>query len=168
MGSALWAELIKVEEKSDWKDYLPVLPVSNHEIVLSRYLFFGILLATTSVISLVLCSFASLIGGFSLFTMIPNLVLGIAAAFFMLLFGIPSGYFFKNELSAGAMIWAIFLFAIIRSVGADKLFFNAASPIIYIIAMLVLLILAYVSYRVSLWIYESKKYLRSKRKIESV
>ena len=43
MGVAFLTEIVKVEEKSDWRDYLPALPIISREIVLSRYLFCGIL-----------------------------------------------------------------------------------------------------------------------------
>ena len=39
IGVGFLTELIKVEEKSDWKEYLPALPVTSRKIVLSRYLF---------------------------------------------------------------------------------------------------------------------------------
>ena len=39
MGVAFLTELVKIEEKSDWKNYLPVLPITDKEIVVGRYLF---------------------------------------------------------------------------------------------------------------------------------
>lgn len=64
VGVSFLAELIKVEEKSAWKDYLPTLPLTSREIVLSRYLFCGILLAALSIVSLISCMIAPLIGSF--------------------------------------------------------------------------------------------------------
>ena len=54
MGVAFLTEIVKVEEKSDWRDYLPALPIISREIVLSRYLFCGILLAAFAATSFVI------------------------------------------------------------------------------------------------------------------
>lgn len=48
MGVAFLTELVKIEEKSDWKNYLPVLPITDKEIVVGRYLFSGILFVSLS------------------------------------------------------------------------------------------------------------------------
>ena len=55
VGVAFLTELVKIEEKSDWKNYLPVLPITDKEIVVGRYLFSGILFVSLSVLTFLLC-----------------------------------------------------------------------------------------------------------------
>ena len=64
MGVAFLTELVKIEEKSDWKNYLPVLPITDKEIVVGRYLFSGILFVSLSVLTFLLCIIAAFTGHF--------------------------------------------------------------------------------------------------------
>lgn len=160
VGVSFLAELIKVEEKSDWKDYLPALPLLSHEIVLSRYLFCGILLAALSFISLISCMIAPLFGGITLIEAMSYFILGVWFAVLMLSFGVPCGYFFKNEMSTGAMIGACVVIGIIRNTGADMLLFKLDSFVIYAVVILFTIFMVYASYRISLWIYTKRKYAK--------
>lgn len=158
MGIAFLAEITKVEEKSDWRDYLPALPITSREIVLSRYLFCGLLLAVFSAMSFILCVITSVHGGFPLGTIMHDYVLGVWLAVLMLCFGIPAGYFYKNEVCTGAMIGCCIIIGIIRNTGLDTLFFSLATPTISIIALFATVLIAYISYRVALWIFTTKRY----------
>ncbi len=162
VGVCFLAELIKVEEKSDWKDYLPALPLTSREIVLSRYLFCGILLAALSIVSLISCMIAPLIGSITLAEAMSYFLSGVWFAVLVLSFGVPCGYFFKNEISAGAMIWACVIIGIIRNTGADILLFSLASPVIYAAVIIFTILMVYVSYRISLWIYKRRRYTKQK------
>lgn len=161
IGVGFLAELIKVEEKSDWKDYLPALPLTSREIVLSRYLFCGILLAALSIVSLLSCMIAPLISSVTLAEAMSYFISGVWYAVLMLCFGIPGGYFFKGEVCTGAMLWAIGIFGIIHNTGADALLFSLASPAAYAVIIVLTLLMVYVSYRVSLWIYTRRRYAKT-------
>ena len=158
MGIAFLTEIIKVEEKSDWKDYLPVLPVTNREIVLSRYLFCGILLAAFAALSLSLCAIASALGGAALSAVMPEYLIGIWFAVLMVCFGIPGGYYFKNEMCTGAMIGSCALMGTLHNTGLDMTLFYLGSPAAYLVFLAATAGTVYISYRISLWIYSSKKY----------
>lgn len=97
-GCAFLTEIVKVEEKSDWRDYLPALPIISREIVLSRYLFCGILLAAFAATSFVICMIASLVGDFTLSSTMPNFLLGVLDAVLLVCLGIPAGYLFKRHV----------------------------------------------------------------------
>ena len=156
MGVGFLTELINVEEKCDWKDYLPALPVTPREIVLSRYLFCGILLAVLSAASLVTCVIAPLAEAMSYF------FTGVWFAVLMLSAGIPSGYFFKNQISTGAIMGACLVFGIVRNTGADTLLFSLASPALYAAVIVFTALMVYVSYRISLLIYMRRRYAKQK------
>lgn len=162
VGVSFLSELIKVEEKSDWKDYLPVLPLISREIVLSRYLFCGILLAALSCVSFISCMIAPLIGGITLTEAMSYFILGVWFAVLLLSFGVPCGYFFKNEICTGAMIGACVVIGIIRNTGADMLLFRLDSLVIYAAVMVFTIFMVYVSYRISLWIYIKRRYAKQK------
>jgi len=162
IGVGFLAELIKVEEKSDWKDYLPVLPLTSREIVLSRYFFCGILLAALSMVSLLSCMIAPLISSITLAEAMSYFLSGVWYAVLMLCFGVPGGYFFKGEVCTGAMLWAIGIFGIIHNTGADALLFSLGSPAVYAVTIVLTLLMVYVSYRVSLWIYTRRRYAKMK------
>lgn len=162
MGVAFLTEIIKVEEKSDWRDYLPALPITSREIVLSRYLFCGILLAVLTAISFFLCIIASVIGAFALSTIIPDFIFGVWYAVLMVCFGIPGGYYFKNEMCTGAMMGSCVAIMIFRSIGADTLLFSHGSSVACIIMVIVAALLVYISYRIALWIYATKRYAKAK------
>lgn len=165
MGVAFLTDIIKVEEKSDWKDYLPALPITNHEIVLSRYIFCGLLLIAISGISFSLCAVTSLIGNFALRTIIPEYIIGIWFAVLMVCFGIPGGYFFKNDLCTGAMIGSLIIVGIIRNTNADILFFSIGTPLSMALALLTTLLLVYASYKISLWVFTVKRHQSGKLRI---
>lgn len=162
VGVAILTEMIKVEEKSDWREYLPVLPVTNREIVLSRYVFCGGLWAILSVLSFALCTVAAILGGFTLKTVIFDYILGTWFAILMVCFGIPGGYFFKNDLCTGAMMGSCFIMAIVRSMELDAALFALTSPAAYIILLVVTVLMIFVSYGVALWIYSRKRYVSPK------
>jgi len=161
-GVCFLAELIKAEEKSDWKDYLPALPLTSREIVLSRYLFCGILLAALSIISLILCIIAPLIGSITLVEAMSYFISGVWFSVLLVSFGIPCGYFFKNDICTGGMIWACVIMGVIRNTGADMLLFSLASPAVYATVIAFTILMVYVSYRISLWIYIKRKYAKQK------
>lgn len=162
MGLAFLTELIKVEENSDWKNYLPVLPITSHEIVLSRYVFCGVLLAAFAVLNFALCVAAALLGKFALGTIMSDYVLGIWFAVLMVCFGIPSGYFFNNQICTGAMIGACMLFGIFHNTGAETAFLSLGTPMVFLTLTAVTVLMVFVSYWIALWIYSSKKYKKSK------
>lgn len=163
VGICFLAELIKVEEKSDWKDYLPALPLTSREIVLSRYLFCGIFLAALSIVSLISCIIAPLIGSITLAEAMSYFISGVWFAILVLSFGVPCGFFFKNEISAGAMMAACFIISIIRNAGADIFLFSHALPVIYAVVIVFTILMVYVSYKISLWIYTRRRYAKQKK-----
>ncbi len=163
IGVLVIAELIKVVEESDWKDYLPALPLTSREIVLSRYLFCGIFLAALSIVSLISCMIAPLIGSITLTEAMSYFISGVWFAVLVLSFGVPCGYFFKNEISAGAMMCACFIIGIIRNTEAYTLLFSLVSPeAIYAAVIIFTIFMVYVSYRTSLWIYTRRRYSKQK------
>lgn len=162
LGVCFLSELSKVEEESDWKDYLPALPLTSREIVLSRYLFCGILLAALSIVSFLSCMLAPLISSITLAEAVFYFILGVWYAVLLLSFGVPCGYFFKNEICTGGMLGAIGIFGIIRNTGADALLFRLASPVVYAAVIAFSILMVYVSYRVSLWIYTRRRYAKQK------
>ncbi len=152
-GICFLTELSRVEEESDWKEYLPALPLTSREIVLSRYLFCGILLAALSLVSFLSCMIAPLIGSTSLAEAMFYFVSGIWYAVLVLSFGVPCGYFFKGKVCFGGMMGAVLIYGIIHNTGADALLFSLASPAVYAAVIVCTVLMVYVSYRVSLWIY---------------
>lgn len=162
-GIAFLTELINVEEKSDWKDYLPVLPIKSYEIVLSRYIFCGVLLAAFAVLSFVLCVAASLLGGFAMESIMADYMLGILFSILMLCFGIPSGYFFNNQISTGTMMGACVLFGIFHNTGAEAAFLHLGTPTVLLILATATTLMILTSYLIALWIYSLK--LCEKRKL---
>lgn len=162
IGVAFLTEIIKVEEKSDWKDYLPVLPVTSREIVLSRYVFCGILIVSFAALSLILCTAASILGDFALSAVIPDFILGVWYAVLLVCFGIPGGYFFKNEMCTGAMISSCFVILGVRTLGIDAVLFSRGTLMAWIVMIIVVALMLYVSYRAALWIYATKRYSKSK------
>lgn len=161
-GVCFLTELSRVEEKSDWKDYLPALPLTSREIVLSRYLFCGILLAALSIISFLSCMLAPLISSTTLAEAMFYFISGVWFAVLVLSFGVPGGYFFKGEVCTGAMMGACVIFGIIRNTGADALLFSLSSPVVYAALIVFTILMVYVSYRVSLWIYARRRYAKQK------
>lgn len=157
IGVSFLTELINVEEKCDWKEYLSALPLTSREIVLSRYLFCGIILAALSIVSLVSCMIASLIGSITLADAMSYFISGVWFAVLALSFGIPGGYFFKNKICTGAIMGACMIFGIIRNIGADTLLFSLGSPVVYAAVIVFTVLMVYVSYRLSLWIYTRRK-----------
>lgn len=162
LGVCYLTELINVEEKCDWKEYLPTLPVTSREIVLSRYLFCGILLFALSVVSFFSCTIAPLTGSMPFAEAMSYFFSGAWFAVLLLSFSIPSGYFFKSNICTGAMIGACMIFGIIRNTGADTLLFNLGSPVIYAAIIVFTVFMVYISYRISLWIYIRRRYAKQK------
>ena len=168
MGIAFLAEITKVEEKSDWRDYLPALPITSVEIVLSRYLFCGLLLAVFSVMSFILCAVSSALGGFPLSTIMPDYVLGVWLAVLMVCFGIPAGYLYKNEICTGAMIGCCIIISIIRNIGLETLFFSHVTAITSFVVLFATILITYISYKVALWIFTTKRYRKWLTKPKSI
>ena len=165
-GVCFLAELSRVEEESDWKDYLPALPLTSREIVLSRYLFCGILLAALSIVSFLSCTIAPLISSITLAEAMFYFISGVWYAALVLSFGVPCGYFFKGKVCTGAMLWAVGIYGIIRNTGVDILLFSLASPVIYASVMAFTIFMVYISYRISLWIYIKRRYAKQKNIIK--
>ncbi len=161
-GVCFLAELSKVEVESNWKDYLPVLPLTSREIVLSRYLFYGILLAALSTVSFLSCMIAPLISSITLAEAMFCFASGICYAVLVLSFGVPCGYFFKGNVCFGGMMGAVLIYGIIHNAGVDTLLFSFASPVIYAAVIVFTILILFVSYRVSLWIYTKKRYAKQK------
>ncbi len=161
-GVCFLAELSRVEEESDWKDYLPALPLTSREIVLSRYLFCGILLAALSIVSFLSCMIAPLISSITLAEAMFYFISGVWYAVLLLSFGVPCGYFFKGKVCTGGMLGAIGIYGIIHNTGADALLFGLASPVIYAAVIIFTILMVYVSYRISLWIYTRRRYAKQK------
>ncbi len=158
-GVCLLAELSRVEEESDWKNYLPALPLTSREIVLSRYLFCGILLTALSIISLTSCMIAPLISSITLAEAMSYFVSGVWFAVLMLSFGVPCGYFFKDKVCTGGMIGACVIIGIIRNTGADTLLFSLASPVICATIVIFTILMVYASYQISQRIYTRRNRL---------
>ncbi len=159
-GVCLLAELSRVEEESDWKNYLPALPLTSREIVLSRYLFCGILLTALSIISLISCMMiAPLISSITLAEAMSYFVSGVWFAVLMLSFGVPCGYFFKGKVCTGGMIGACVIIGIIRNTGADTLLFSLASPVICATIVIFTILMVYASYQISQRIYTRRNRL---------
>jgi len=166
MGVAFLTEIVKVEEKSDWKGYLPVLPITNREIVLSKYIFSGILLIVCSVLSFALCSVAAILGNFAFESILSDYIFGVCFATFVISFGIPGGFLFKNESCTGAMIQACMLAVIARFIGINTLFFGLEMSAVYVILVVVETLIMFISYRVALWIYSTKRYAKINRNVD--
>ncbi|MDE6281892.1 MAG: ABC-2 transporter permease [Oscillospiraceae bacterium] len=162
MGMAFLTEIVKVDEQSDWKDYLPVLPVTSRDIVLSRYVFSGILLSSVSAVSLAASAVSAAIHGFALAAVVPNYILGVWFGVLMLCVSIPSGYFFKNEICTGAMMWCCLALAPGRSTGIDLKLVRTGSSKVYLMLLLVTAAMLCASYLASLWIYATKRYQKVK------
>lgn len=162
VGMAFLTEIVKADEQSEWKDYLPVLPITSHDIVLSRYIFSGLLLISLSIISFAACAVSAAIRDFSLATVMPGYFSGIIFGVLMMCFGIPGGYFFKNETCTGAMMWGCMVYGIARSTKIDIKLLSIGSPLISILALAITILMLCVSYMVSLWIYTTKRYEKIK------
>lgn len=157
LGSAFLTEIVKVEEKTDWRGYLPALPITSREIVLSRYIFCGIVLSFFSVLSFALCLASAMYGGFALGDVMNDYIFGVWFAVLLVCFGIPGGFLFKNELCTGTMMSACLLIAIVRGVGADTFFFSHVSLAAYCALMIVTMLMVFASYQISLRIYFHKR-----------
>ena len=99
---------------------------------------------------------------FTLKTVIFDYILGIWFAILMICFGIPGGYFFKNDLCTGAMMGSCFIIAIVRRMELDAALFALTSPAAYIILLIVTVLMIFISYGVALWIYSRKRYVSPK------
>lgn len=100
---------------------------------------------------------ASLIGSITLADAMSYFISGVWFAVLALSFGIPGGYFFKNKICTGAIMGACMIFGIIRNIGADTLLFSLGSPVVYAAVIVFTVLMVYVSYRLSLWIYTRRK-----------
>ena len=139
-----------------------VLPITDKEIVVGRYLFSGILFVSLSVLTFLLCIIAVFTGHFSFTTVVPNLVLGMCCTVLTICLGVPSGFVFKQSNCTGAMIAAIMVCAVIRSTGLDTAFFAASSFLAYALLIIGMALLLYLSYRASLGIFRKRRHARSK------
>jgi ABC-type transport system involved in multi-copper enzyme maturation permease subunit len=165
MGVALLADLATSDEKSGWRKYLPALPLTQKEIVLSRYAFCGLLIAAIFLFSLFYSCLAVLF--FEHWTFMEVLIYsfgGLLFAVLMLIVGVPFGYFFKGELATGSMMGVIVLIMILRHTGIISLLLNGSTWIAALMIMAMALILLYCSYRLSLLIYTQKIHLNIRNK----
>lgn len=162
MGVAFLTEIVKVEEKSDWKDYLPVLPITNRDIVLSRYAFCALLLAAVSAISLAACVLCAAIHHFALASVMPSFILGVWFGLLVMCVSIPSGYFFKNEVCTSAMMWCLLPFGFATNLGFDGMLLRASFPAAAALFLLTAALMLGVSYMVSLWVYATKRHQKTK------
>ena len=105
---------------------------------------------------------APLISSITLAEAMFYFISGVWYAILVLSVGIPSGYVFKNKVCTGAMIWGCMLFGIIRETGVGILLTRLASPGIYAAVIVVIMLMVYVSYRISLWIYTRRRYAKQK------
>ncbi len=156
-GVALLAELAKAEEQSGWQSYLPVLPVTDKEIVAGRCLLSGVLFAAFSLLTVLLCLIGVFVGRLSFAAVLPNLVLGMCCTVLMVCLGVPAGFLFKQTSCTGAMIAAILLCALLRSAGWEAAFFAAPPLPAYALLMTALALLLFLSYLVSLSIFRKKR-----------
>ena len=156
-GVAFLAELARAEEKSDWQSYLPVLPITDKEIVAERYLFSGVLFAAFSVLAAALCLTGAAAGHLPLTDAFPNLALGMCCTVLMVCLGVPAGFFFKQTSCTGAMIAAILLCSLFRSAGWEAAFFAAPPFPAYTLLAVALSLLLLLSYLVSLSIFRKKR-----------
>lgn len=157
VGVALLAELAKVEEQSDWQSYLPVLPITDREIVAGRYLLSGVLFVAFSLLTVLLCLIGVFAGQLPFAAVLPNLVLGMCCTVLMVCLGVPAGFLFKQTSCTGAMIAAILLCALLRSAGWEAAFFAAPPLPAYALLMTALALLLFLSYLVSLSIFRKKR-----------
>lgn len=158
MGVAFLTEIVKVDERSDWSGYLPALPVTRREIVLSKYAFCGLLLAACSLLSTALCVAAAVLGQFPLESLLSDYITGVWFAILMVCFAIPSGFLFKNDFCTGAMMIACALMAAVRGMGVDALLFSSLSPALYLVLATMTALMVCVSYPIALGIYSAKRY----------
>ena len=164
IGEAFLTEIVKVDEQSDWKDYLPVLPITNRDIVLSRYVFCGLLLAAASLISFAACAVSAAIHQFALVDVMPNYVLGVWFGVLMMCVSIPSGYFFKNEICTSTMMWCLIPIGLIANSGIGIAFLHMGSPAAIMTVLLITALMLCASYALSLWIYTTKRYEKVRMK----
>ncbi len=157
VGVALLAELAKVEEQSDWQSYLPVLPITDREIVAGRYLLSGVLFAAFSLLTVLLCLIGVFAGRLPFAAVLPNLVLGMCCTVLMVCLGVPAGFLFKQASCTGAMIAAILLCALLRSAGWEAAFFAAPPLPAYALLMIALALFLFLSYLTSLSIFRKKR-----------
>lgn len=100
-GVALLAELAKAEEQSGWQSCLPILPVTDKEIVAGRYLLSGVLFAAFSLLTVLLCLIGVFVGRLSFAAVLPNLVLGMCCTVLMVCLGVPAGFLFSRPAAPG-------------------------------------------------------------------
>lgn len=158
MGVAFLTEIVKADEQSDWKDYLPVLPITSRDIVLSRYVFCALLLAAVSLVSLAACGVCAALHHFALADVMPHYIWGMWFGVLMMCVSIPSGCFFKNEICTSAMMWCLLPLAPLRGTGIDLKLMAAHPSAVTALLLLSAVLMLCVSYAASLWIYTAKRY----------
>lgn len=157
IGVSLSVELVASDERSGWKKYLPVLPLTRREIVLSKYIFFFIIIVSTLLLSLAYSGLSIMI--FRNWTFIEILLSalgGLLFAVLTLVVSVPSGYFFKGQLSTFSMMGVIALIVIFKSTGLITFLLNSNYLFAALIIIGILMILLYCSYYLSLLIYSGK------------
>lgn len=157
VGVAFLTEIVKVDEQSEWKDYLPVLPITNRDVVTSRYMFMGALLAAVSAVSFAACAVSAVVHQLALAAILPNYVLGVWFGILLLCVAIPSGYFFKNEICTGAMMWCLIPLSIVRGTGIDLALVRTGSPLVFLLLPLSSALMLCASHWVSLWVYTARR-----------
>lgn len=160
-AAAFPMELNAAERKSDWDKYLLTLPVSRSEIVLSRYVFCGL----SVIVSLVAVVFLGILSvpilGVYTFAEIGWFSLGgLALGLLYMVLSLPLGYIFEGEMIKGATMGAVCLLVVsllaIRQTSLLTFLVSCNYATISIAAIAVMLILIYVSYRVSLFGYRKR------------
>lgn len=163
VGVAFLAELTISDERSGWRKYLPALPLTHREIILSRYAFCAFLVAIMFVFGLAYSCLAVLFFGHWTFMEILLFSIGgLLFASLMVIVSVPIGYFFKGNVTTGSMMFVIILVMILRDTGIISLLLNGSSWIAAFVIVVILLILLYASYRLSLLIYTQKVRLKIK------
>lgn len=119
-------------------------------------------MAAFAVFSFILCVVAALLGGFALESIMADYILGILFSILMLCFGIPSGYFFNNQISTGTMIGACVFFGIFHNTGAEAAFLHLGTPTVLLILTTATALMILISYWIAMWIYSLKTHEKLK------
>lgn len=157
------AELAISDEKSGWKNYLPGLPLTRKEIVLSRYAFCGVLIAVTSIIGFIYGGLAVLVfRNWRIMDVLLASFGGLLFGLLMMMIGVPSSYFCKGDVATASMMGIMFLAMIVRYSGIVPVFLAMNLWIVIPIILIALLVLAIVSFHMSVLIYTQKIRLKDK------
>jgi hypothetical protein len=155
--------LLNCDEQWKWDRYAIAMPITKKEIVASRYLTCGIILAVSFTAALLLNAGAYfLFHDFSLATHLSMPIIGLLAAVFYTLLIIPANYIFDIAGGTAILITLPALFAIgtntMKSLG-----FRIAMPatlqlgiIIAIVITVLIAVLGLLSFTVSIFTYSKR------------